>query len=116
MVFVVGNARRFETIQQEFSERFLHVIHTLKDSDIDRQLELDSRLINALENFRDTPFLFLMVRDLPDEPLFAQLDQFIQFFFKGIYEQVCKLAFLSSLRCPTIQFLLHRLQLSSRRI
>ena len=46
-------------------------------------LKLHSSLIDALENFRDTSFLFLVVRDLPDEPLFTQPDQFIQFFFKG---------------------------------
>ena len=39
-------------------------------------LKLHSSFIDALENFRDTSFLFLVVRDLPDEPLFAQLDQF----------------------------------------
>ena len=46
-------------------------------------LKLHSSLIDALEDFRDTSFLFLVVRDLPDEPLFAQPGQFIQFFFKG---------------------------------
>jgi hypothetical protein len=46
-------------------------------------LKLHSSLIDALENFRDTSFLFLMVCDLPDEPLFAQPDQFTQLFFKG---------------------------------
>ena len=40
-------------------------------------LELHSSLIDALENFRNTSFLFLVVRDLPDEPLFAQPDQLI---------------------------------------
>ena len=46
-------------------------------------LKLHPSLIDALENIRNTSFLFLVVRDLPDKPLFAQLDQFIQFFFKG---------------------------------
>ena len=46
-------------------------------------LKLHPSLIDALENFRDTSFLVLVVRDLPDEPLFAQPDQFIQFFFKS---------------------------------
>ena len=46
-------------------------------------LKLHSSLIDAFENFRDTSFLFLVVCDLPDKPLFAQLDQFIQFFFEG---------------------------------
>ena len=46
-------------------------------------LELLSSLIDALENFRDTSFLFLVVRDLPGEPPVAQLLQFIQFFFEG---------------------------------
>jgi hypothetical protein len=46
-------------------------------------LKLHSSLIDAFENFRDTSFLALVVRDLPDEPLFAQPDQFIQFFFQG---------------------------------
>ena len=45
-------------------------------------LKLHSSLIDALENFRDTSFLFLVVRDLADEPLFAQTGQLIQFFSK----------------------------------
>jgi hypothetical protein len=46
-------------------------------------LKLHSSFIDALENVRDTSFLCLMVRDLPGEPLVAQLLQVIQFFFKG---------------------------------
>ena len=46
-------------------------------------LELHSSLIDALENFRDTSFLFLVVRNLLDEPLVAQLLQLLQFFLKG---------------------------------
>jgi hypothetical protein len=46
-------------------------------------LKLYSSLIDALKNFHDTSFLCLVVRDLPGEPLVAQLLQFDQFFFKG---------------------------------
>ena len=97
-------------------------------------LKLLSSLIDALENCHDTSFLCLVVRDLPAEPLVAQLLQFLQFFFKDTklsygcqlnlnkktatlpYERVYKSAFLSSLWCPTIQFLLQCLQLGSRRM
>ena len=46
-------------------------------------LKLHSSLIDALENFRDTSFLCLVVRELPGEPLVAQRLQFDQFFIKG---------------------------------
>ena len=80
------------------------------------------------ENFRDTSFLCFEVHDL------AQRLQFLQF-LSGVlnyhmvvnsisigkqqillYEQIYEWPLSSSLWCSTIQFLLHRLQLSSRRI
>ena len=79
------------------------------------------------ENFRDTSFLCSVVRDL------AQRLQFLQFLSRVLnqhmvvnsisigkqqillYEQIYEWPLSSSLWCPTIQFLLRRLQLSSRR-
>ena len=46
-------------------------------------LKLHPSLIDALENFRNTSFLCLVVRDLPGEPPVAQLLQIIQFFFES---------------------------------
>ena len=78
--------------------------------------------------FRDTSFRCFVVHDL------AQRLQFLQFLSRVLnyhmvinsisiekqqtllYERVYEQPFLSSLWCPTIQFLLHTLQRSSRRI
>ena len=80
------------------------------------------------ENFRDTSFLCFEVHDLAQRLQFLQLLSRVLNYHMVVnsisigkqqtllYERLYEWPFSSSLWCSTIQFLLRRLQLSSRRI